>query len=68
MAEFIRAVDGRFLNVDHVYEFVPMPGGDTYVAHYSGADEYGDAAQVSGALVRQVVAAKRAPGKSGRKE
>lgn len=67
MAQFIKAEDGRFLNVDHIYEFVPAWGrGGSYVARCAGTDEYGDPAstEVDATIVRRLVAAKSAPSKS----
>ena len=58
MAQFIKADDGRYINIDHIFEFVPVYGGDVYVAHYPGTDEYGDLAstEFSAATVRRVIA------------
>lgn len=58
MAEFIKADDGSYINVDHIFDLVPTEGGAYYVAHYPGSDECGDpvSAFIPAAVVRRLVA------------
>jgi len=58
---FIKAEDGSYIAVDHIYEFVPIRGGSAYIAHYPGEDEEGDPASAvfPATVVRSIVAPKR---------
>jgi hypothetical protein len=60
VAEFIKADDGSFINVDHIFDLVPLDGGPYYVAHYPGVDEDGAPASaiIPAAVVRRLVAPK----------
>ena len=66
MAEFIKADDGSYINVDHIFDLVPANEGAYYVAHYPGVDENGDpaCAFISAAVVRRLVATQRPPRKT----
>jgi len=58
MAEFIKADDGSYINVNHIFDLVPLHGGAYYVAHYPGDDEDGVPASaiIPAAAVRRLVA------------
>jgi hypothetical protein len=57
VAEFIKADDGSYINVDHIFDLVPANGGAYYVAHYPGVNEDGEpaCAFISAAVVRHLV-------------